>query len=105
MKKLKLMFCVASVMLMFNLGGCVYRTDIVQGQQLTLAQVQSIHNGMTRAMVTERLGAPVLTNPLQANRMVYIYRVVTKSDKVSEQTVVITLAQDHVVAMSQQGIH
>jgi outer membrane protein assembly factor BamE len=60
------------------LAGCaqsqwLYRVNVQQGNVITGEYVRKLHKGMTKDMVCELLGPPVLMDPFNDNRWTYIY--------------------------------
>ena len=51
-----------------------YRGDTEQGNLLPAESVNKIHTGMTRMQVEDTLGMPVVSQPFNTNRLIYIYR-------------------------------
>jgi len=55
------------------LGGCVYRTDVQQGNLLDAEQVEQVEVGMTRSQVRFLLGTPMVIDSFDSNRWDYVY--------------------------------
>ncbi len=51
-----------------------HRPDITQGNVIKRDDLDKIHVGMKKSMVTPILGSPMLTDPFHAQRWDYIYR-------------------------------
>ncbi len=64
-------------MLMFGLTSCsyfhVHKMDIDQGNSLSEATVNKVHEGMSMDEVKDILGEPVLANVFDKNRLDYVY--------------------------------
>ena len=61
------------------LGGCtfprLYRATIQQGNVISQEMVDQLEPGMTRSQVAFIMGEPVLRNPFESERWIYLYRV------------------------------
>lgn len=56
------------------LGGCIHRPDIEQGNAIvTPQQTDQLRKGMTAVEVRDLLGTPLLDEPFNKNRLVYVY--------------------------------
>jgi outer membrane protein assembly factor BamE len=47
--------------------------DIEQGNVITPEMVSRVHNGMTQAEVKQIMGAPIMANVFDPNRLDYVY--------------------------------
>ncbi|HLD84487.1 MAG TPA: outer membrane protein assembly factor BamE [Coxiellaceae bacterium] len=61
------------VFLTITLVGCIYHQPIEQGNVITPANVQAIHNGMTSQQVIAKMGSPVMKNIYNDEHMDYVY--------------------------------
>ena len=61
------------------LGGCafprLYQVTIQQGNVISQDMVNKLEPGMTRRQVTFIMGEPILRNPFEAERWVYLYTI------------------------------
>ena len=104
MKRLWLvpMICIV-VFNIFVLNGCAYRTDLEQGQNLSAAQVQSVHTGMSRQTVLDTLGVPVLENPYNSDHMIYVYTMLPVHGAPYKKQLVLTMNQGQVADIASMG--
>ena len=65
----------------FLLGGCIYRLQIPQGNILDVEDIERLEFGMTKVQVEYLLGAPGLATTLNAQRWDYVYRIITRKNK------------------------
>lgn len=79
------------------LTGCVYHPPFEQGNILTPAKMNAIHNGMTSAEVTATLGSPVLKNAYHDNRMSYVYTNQPSRSRIAITRFIVDFQNDHVV--------
>jgi len=85
------------VALSLSLTACIgYRPDMAQGQNLTMEQVQSVHIGMLRQQVSDRLGSPVLASPLNPHTMIYIYTMLPRRGKPYQKQLILTMRNNRV---------
>jgi outer membrane protein assembly factor BamE len=77
----------------------VYRPDIQQGNVITQKQLQSIHRGMSRRQVINKLGYPVLTNAYRSNQLNYIYSYQPAYGKLTRQYLIISFRNNRVVTI------
>jgi outer membrane protein assembly factor BamE len=63
----------ALLLLVFGLGGCVYRMDVQQGNLLDAEQIDQVEVGMTRSQVRFLLGTPMVIDSFDADRWAYVY--------------------------------
>jgi outer membrane protein assembly factor BamE len=102
MKRLFLLPLIALSVLV--LSACTgYRANMEQGQDLTFQQVHSIHRGMTSLSVTDTLGSPVLENPYNPHRMIYVYTMLPAHGKPFRKQLILTMQHDRVTGISTQG--
>jgi outer membrane protein assembly factor BamE len=66
--KLVLALCCA-----LSLSGCVYKVDIMQGNNLDPDAIDKIETGMTRNQVRFILGTPMIKDPFHTGRWDYVY--------------------------------
>lgn len=81
------------------LCGCVYHQPFEQGNVLTPAKMQAVHNGMTSEEVIAKLGSPVLENIYADNRMNYVYTQQPTHKKTVIKRMVIQFQNDRVVGI------
>ena len=79
------------------LCSCVYHQPFEQGNILTPTKMQSIHNGMSSAEVSAKLGTPVLQNIYSDNRMNYVYSRQPKRNHTEITRFIVQFRNDHVV--------
>lgn len=91
MKKLSKIIALIAVL---SLASCnifrVYRPDIQQGNVITPVQLKSIHRGMDRKKVIDKLGSPVLTDSYNANQLIYLYSYQPAYGKLTRQYLIIS---------------
>ena len=61
-----------------------YKLTIVQGNELDLQAVASLHQGLSKEQVQHILGTPLLRDPLHGNRWDYVFEV-SRGGKVRER--------------------
>ncbi len=93
MKHLRIVLLLIAV----TLCSCVYHQPIEQGNILTPAKMQTIHNGMTSAQVVAQLGTPVLQNIYSDNRMAYVYTRQPTRKRTEITRFIVHFHNDHVV--------
>lgn len=59
---------IALLVLILPLTACVYRMDIVQGNQIEEEDIEALEEGMTREQVRFLLGTPMLKDPFHSDR-------------------------------------
>ncbi len=97
------MICV-SVLSVAALNGCSgFRTDMQQGQDLSAAKVQSIHIGMSRQAVLDKLGEPILENPYDPYHMNYVYTMLPEHGKPYKKQLILTMKQGQVANVASMG--
>lgn len=72
LKRTRILTLILAISLL-SLTSCAYRPPVQQGNFLTNANIQSIHQGMTKSQVLGILGKPVLINLYKNGRLVYVY--------------------------------
>lgn len=84
------------------LCGCVYHPPFEQGNILTPAKMQNIHNGMTSTEVVAQLGSPVLQNIYNDNRMTYVYTRQPTHRHTEVTRFIVQFRNDRVIDTQQQ---
>lgn len=108
------------VLTSLSLSGCLvraHRWDIQQGNVLPAEKVAQLHNGMTRQQVVNLLGAPVLDNTLNGNKLIYVYTWQPGYGKLQQQHVILyfrngrlvsfdtNVDASHLIPQPQSGLH
>lgn len=88
---------------LMTLTACAYRTNMQQGQALAQSQINAIHHGMTRGMVEDRLGTPLLENPYNPKKMIYLFTMLPVHGKAYKKELILTMQHDRVVDISTIG--
>ena len=70
---LKVFIRLLPILSVITLCGCIYHQPIEQGNIITPAHVQAIHNGMTSQQVIAKMGSPVMKNIYNDEHMDYVY--------------------------------
>lgn len=99
MRFISALFIAASVLL----SGC-YHQPIEQGNILTSAKTARIRNGMSKSDVLGILGAPVLSNMYQDNRLVYVYTIQPSRYRIHKSRFVVTFYKGRVVDISRSRV-
>ncbi len=74
----------------------VHKIDIQQGNALKPADMEKIHEGMSREAVIEAIGRPVLAPVLNNNRWEYVYYLKKPDVPAEKRKLVILFANDRV---------
>jgi outer membrane protein assembly factor BamE len=75
MRPLRQIAGLAAALLLSSLAvGCIYRTDIQQGNLLDPEQADQVEVGMTRSQVRFLLGTPMVIDTFNPDRWDYVYR-------------------------------
>jgi len=84
----------------------LYKTDVIQGNIFSDADIARIQPGMSRAEVERILGTPQLVDPFHKDRANYLYRYFSGDSKrtYSRRLVVYYSAADTVAHVEQQNI-
>lgn len=69
---------IALIVLILPLTACVYRMDIVQGNQIEEEDIEQLEEGMTRDQVQFLLGTPMLKDPFHSDRAHFHYYLDTQ---------------------------
>ena len=75
----------------------VYRPDINQGNYLTTADMQRVHDGMTKQQVAYVLGTPMMHDPFGSNVWYYVFRQQPGHEDVKQQTLTLTFNNSDVL--------
>ena len=94
------------------LGGCgsytpyLYKTDVIQGNVYSDADIARIQRGMPRAEVERILGTPQLVDPFHPDRANYLYRYFAGDRKhtFSRRLVVYYTTDNTVAHVEQQNL-
>ena len=70
-----------------------YRGDTEQGNLLPEGTVSKIHVGMSRPQVEDVLGLPVVSQPFNTDRLIYIYRFQPGYGKATQKTLTLYFNQ------------
>jgi len=74
MRKLALITVLGLASLSISLtSGCVYRSSIVQGNDINQRAVDRLETGMTRDQVRALLGSPLIQDQFHPNRWDYVF--------------------------------
>ena len=84
----------------------LYKTDIVQGNIFSAAEIARIQPGMSRGEVERILGTPQLVDPFHKDRANYLYRYFAGDSKhtFSRRLVVYYTADNTVAHIEQQNL-
>lgn len=78
-------------------SGCVlfhgYRAPVQQGNVIKTAQLNQLHNGMSKNQVIAIMGTPILTNTFSDNRFNYVYTYQIERQRLHEKRVIVSF--DH----------
>lgn len=103
------LFCITSIA--FGLAGCsqsrwLYRVNVQQGNVVTADLIHQLHKGMTKDMVCDLLGPPVLLDPFNDNRWTYINTFVAGKRKLKsfDRHLTIYFRNDRLVSFSVRNI-
>jgi outer membrane protein assembly factor BamE len=95
----------AAVLLAAMLGGCVYRTDIQQGNYLDGKTVDQLQPGMTRTQVRYLLGTPMVPDLFDKDRWDYLYYFVRgRLRKPAQRHVVVYFKDDKVTHFERDNV-
>ena len=86
----------------------VYRAPIQQGNVITQDMLKKVHTGMTQQQVEEVIGAPVLRNIFDQNRVQYTYTyqpysLSQKGSKISIRQVTLLFSKGRLSKIEQSG--
>ena len=74
--------------LLLNLGGCIYKMDIYQGNVVDADQIEKLSLGMTQRSVMELLGSPQILDPFHTQRWDYFSLAKTKNQSRTTQSII-----------------
>ena len=80
-----------------------YHMDIPQGRQLTDAQVNTVHTGMQKTEVIQLLGQPLQSNPLDTQRIDYIYTLQLDGGPIQQKQLHLYFSKDVLTKIEKQG--
>ncbi len=84
-------------------GGCVYRQDIQQGNEITSEMVEQIRPGMSRREVIRVLGYPLINDPFNRDRWDYYYSLKRgKSKEVTSQSATLYFDGDNLESIDSR---
>lgn len=66
-----------------------YRPTVKQGQYITTQQNAQLKSGMSLQQVTDLLGSPVYSNPLQDQQLIYVYTIKPGRQRQRQQQLVL----------------
>ncbi len=72
----------------------VYRIDVPQGNIVTQAMVDQLHNGMSKRQVNYAMGTPLIIDVFHPERWDYIYSLQKGSHKPEQHHVTLYFAND-----------
>ncbi|NKB61899.1 MAG: outer membrane protein assembly factor BamE [Gammaproteobacteria bacterium] len=73
-KAITFVFSLPILIGLIGISGCsVYRVDIQQGNEITVAMVEKLEMGMSQRAVTRVLGFPLINDPFHKDRWDYFY--------------------------------
>ena len=76
-------------------SGCVYRSNIAQGNFVKEEDLAQVEVGMTRNQVRFLLGTPMVADPFHANRWDYVYYLkIGRRDAVAKRWVSVFFEDD-----------
>lgn len=84
--------CLAS----FTLTACVYKQTVEQGNLLNNQNTAAVKTGMSKGALVAQLGQPVLKNPYNAKRMVYVYTQQPNHQPMQQRSLIVTLKNNRV---------
>ncbi len=91
--KNRLLRCAIALNLL--LTGCVYKTDLYQGNIVSNESVDQLQPGMSREQVLALLGSPLIVDSFHTNRWdYYSYSKVGKTRKESTSHIIIIFEED-----------
>lgn len=98
-KKILNVACLAAIVLALVSCGIfrVYRQNIQQGNVITPKQLKSIHHGMSRQQVINKLGYPLLSNIYYPNQLIYLYSYQPAYDKLTNQYLILFFRNNRVM--------
>jgi outer membrane protein assembly factor BamE len=82
----------------FSLSACVYRVDILQGNNLDSEAIDQVEVGMTRNQVRFILGTPMIKDPFHAQRWDYVYYFKKGGSRKAERERLVVYFEDDKVA-------
>ncbi|HYW91859.1 MAG TPA: outer membrane protein assembly factor BamE [Gammaproteobacteria bacterium] len=80
----------------------MYRLPIQQGNALPPNKVSKLSVGMTRKQVSYLLGSPVVRNPFQPDRWVYVYYH-SHDGRIERRAVIVHFRNDKVSKIKHEG--
>ena len=94
---------VAVLTLSLFLGGCIYKPDLQQGNEITPEMVAQLEIGMTKREVIRVVGTPLITDPFHKNRWDYYHAILDgKTGEVTSQQVTLLFTEDILSAVKQK---
>lgn len=88
-------FLAALIVAMALGSGCVYRSNIAQGNVIKEEDIAQLEVGMTRNQVRFLLGTPMVADPFHRGRWDYVYYVkLGRSDALGKRWVSVFFAND-----------
>ena len=83
-------------------SGCVYRSNISQGNLVEQEDLDQVELGMTRNQVRFLLGTPLINDPFHADRWDYVYYIrVGRNDAAFKRWVTIVFDDDIVTIIDK----
>jgi outer membrane protein assembly factor BamE len=91
------------------LPGCtqstwLYRINIQQGNIITSDLVHRLHKGMTKEAVCNLLGPPILLDPFNNDRWIYVYTFKPGRGKFQEADTTIYFRNNRIVNLTTRNI-
>ncbi len=94
---------VAVLTLSLLLGGCIYKIDIQQGNEITPEMIAQLEIGMTKREVVRVVGTPLITDPFHKNRWDYYHSIRDgKTGKITSQQITLLFTEDILSAVNQK---
>jgi len=83
-------------------SGCVYRSNISQGNLIEQEDLDQVEVGMTRIQIRFLLGTPLIDDPFHAARWDYIYYInIGRRDAIFKRWVTIVFEDDLVTEVTR----
>jgi len=97
MAKLKSVVLISLFVAFAASAGCVYRTNISQGNLIKQDDLDQAEVGMTRNQIRFLLGTPMIDDPFHVNRWDYVYYIkIGRRDATAKRWVSIVFVDDRV---------
>ncbi|HEV7914240.1 MAG TPA: outer membrane protein assembly factor BamE [Albitalea sp.] len=80
-----------------------YKVEVVQGNVVTKEQAELIKPGMSRAMVRDILGSPLLTDTFHADRWDYVFTIRRQGAEPQRRSIVVLFERDVLKSIDTGG--